>query len=146
MSVTANLPREELLFYVAQDFDEDLAAKTEAFVSEIARARNWVIGPPRFVNEDAESKMGRPAAVLGGILELYSAKPLNSLAKKIDKIHLEEVCFIVDRLKKFTAEFQVAVEFELGDVFIGAVEDGKTDPALEIQFLGEWRRYLKIDE
>jgi hypothetical protein len=134
--VSPNHPVQRLVFFAAQDVDKETKAAFESLVDEIRTLREWIIGPPRKVTDQNDENL------VGGCLEIYSAKPPNKLSKEVDKHHLEEVESLVDVLKRFSFEHMLAIEFELDGEFVGALEDGEMDRSLREGLLGEWKRQL----
>lgn len=135
-------PKQKLLFYVAQDVDEDIPEKMKRYVTEIARGHEWLLGGPTFVDEMQQSEIGTPFRTVGGVLELYSALPPSELPVEIDRRHLDETTYLVDALRTLSANERLAIEFYLDDTFVGSVEDGKIDRALAEGLLGDWCRTL----
>jgi hypothetical protein len=136
MDMNQNYTIQQLLFYVAQDFDDATRALVLNHVHTMADLRDWVIGPPKAVYVTGEN------SVLGGILSLYSAIPRGVLPVEIDRLHLKEVKTIVESLVSLSQEKMLAFEFELDGEFVGSIEDGKTDRSLEIGLIGEWEKSL----
>ncbi len=134
--------RQKLLFYIAQDLEDDLPLEVEQVVAQIARDRDWLISPPLFFDELHASNLGTPVRTIGGMLEIYSALPPFELPTDIDQQHFEEVTWLVERLCQFSAKRKLAIEFELDGTFVGSVEDGHMDRTLAEGLLGEWRREL----
>ena len=147
-SVAPNHPKLKLLFFVAQDLDDTIRANVRDFVLRLASLRRWLNGPPRFVNsrdEPADASRGdTPVETVGGYLEIYSALPPWTLPRELDLQHLDEVTTLVNALRDFSREHGLAVEFELGDTFVGAITDGEMDRSLAEGLLGEWRRQLGV--
>jgi len=144
--LSSDHPRQCLLFFVAQDINDELRQKVKAFVQRISKAREWVIKPPRFVDSAVEAdrpEVDLPVVTLGGLLELYSAYPGTNLPKDVDRQHLEEVEFLVKELQTFSQENALAVEFELDQTFVGSIEDGILDRSLREGLLGAWRKHLE---
>lgn len=143
VQIAFNHPKQKLLFYIAQDFGEEIPAIVHHVVGEIARARDWLIEPPRFIDEIHASNMGTPVRTVGGLLLVYSAFPPWELPLDADKQHFEEVTWLIEALRRFSGEHNLAIEFELDGTFVGSVEDGRIDRTLAEGFLGEWRRELE---
>jgi hypothetical protein len=139
-------PKQKLLFYVAQDFGDDFPPMMQRVVTEIGRGRDWLIGPPVFMDELHASNLGTPVRTVGGVLEIYSALPPWELPIDIDQQLLEEVTWLVEALRQFSATQRLAIEFELDGTFVGSVEDGRADRTLSDGLLGEWQRGLKMRE
>jgi hypothetical protein len=123
-------PKQRLLFYIAQDFKDDLAPKIQRVVAEIARGRDWLIGPPMFMDELHASNLGTPVRTVGGVLEIYSTLAPWELPVDVDRQHLNEVTWLIEALRRFSAEQNLAIEFELEGTFVGSIEDGKMDRTL----------------
>jgi hypothetical protein len=140
-----NHPQQQFLFFVAQDFDDDLTEDVRQLVDELGSLRDWVISPPQFIDECSESELGTPIKTLGGALMIYSALPPNELPRDIDVRHLEEVEMIIRKISDFSKEHELAIEFNLDGKFVGAVEDGNADRTLGQGLVGEWKRHLGIN-
>ena len=145
-AIATNHPKQKLLFFVAQDFDDAARANVRDFVLRLAGIRQWLNGPPRFINsreESADMSRGDMAVeTVGGYLEIYSALPPWELPRETDIQHLAEVTELVSALSDFSREHCLAIEFELDGIFVGAIDDGKMDRSLAEGLLGEWRRKL----
>ena len=59
--------------------------------------------------------------------EIYSASPLNELPHEIDALHLEEVEYIVDSVRRLSQERGFEFEFELDGQYAGAIDNGVID-------------------
>ncbi len=129
-------PIQQLLFFVAQDFDDETRSLVLNHVRSMASLRDWVINAPEPVDERGENP------TLGGFLKLYSAIPRGSLPLETDRKHLEEVKAIVKSLTRLSHEHMLAIEFELDGEFVGSIEDGNIDRSLETGLIGEWERLL----
>ena len=144
--ISLNHPKQKLLFFVAQDLDENIRANTRSFVLELASLRQWLNGPPHFVNSrdgPADTSRGDMAVeTVGGFLEIYSALPPLTLPREIDLQHLDEVTALVNALRDFSREHSLSIEFELDGELIGAIDDGEMDRSLAEGLLGEWKRQL----
>lgn len=136
-------PKQRLLFHIAQDFEEDLPPLVQRVVGEVGRGRDWLIEAPQFIDEIHASNFGTPVRTVGGVLMVYSALPTWQLPVEADKQHLDEVTWLVEALRQFSAEHSLAIEFELDGTFVGSVEDGRIDRTLAEGLLGEWRKELE---
>ena len=139
MSISANHPIQKLLFFVAQDFDNSLVRVIENFVREIGLLRNWVLGPPEFVNETVNG-----IDTLGGVLRIYSALPPSELPCDIDRTHLDEVKEVVRSVQIISLKHGLAFEFELAGIHVGSIEDGELDRSLQVGLLEEWEHALRL--
>jgi hypothetical protein len=138
-------PKQRLIFFVAQDIDDSIRQSTENMVNQLATARKWVIGAPRFIDivEDLRTRDEDSLdETLGGEHEIYSALGQNILPYEVDVLHFEEVEEIVRAVQIFSKTRNLAFEFELDGKFVGSIEDGKIDSTLAVGLLGEWRRHL----
>jgi hypothetical protein len=144
--VDPNHPKQKLLFFVAQDLDDDIRSRVRDFVLRLASLRRWVNGPPRFVSsreEPRDTSLGdMPVETVGAYLEIYSALPPLTLPREIDLRHLDEVTTLVDAVRDFSREHSLAFEFELEGTLVGSIKDGQIDRLLAEGLLGEWRRQL----
>jgi hypothetical protein len=142
----ANHPRERLLFFLAQDVGDSVRAKVHDFVLKLASLREWLNGPPQFVDEMDEppdaSHGDKAVETLGGYIEIYSARPPWSLPPEIDRQHLDEVTTLVTALRQFASQNRLAFELELNDTFVGMIKEGEMDRSLSEGLLGEWKRQL----
>jgi hypothetical protein len=145
-SVSDDHPKEMLLFSVAQDVSDSMRAKVREFILNLASMKRWLIGPPRFVNVRDEpldtSRGDMPVEILGGCLEIYSARPPWTLPREIDRVHLDEVTGLAAALCEFSREHHLTFEFELDGTFVGAITNGRMDECLSEGLLGEWKRQL----
>jgi hypothetical protein len=148
ISLDENHPKQKLLFFVAQNLDDRARANVRDFVIRLASIRRWLNGPPRFVNskeETADMSPGDvPVETVGAYLEIYSALPPLVLPREIDLQHLDEVTALVNAIREFSREHDVAFEFELDGEFVGAITEGEMDRSLAEGLLGEWRRHLGV--
>ena len=147
-TVAPNHPKQKLLFFVAQDLDDSIRANVRDFVLRLASLRQWLNGPPRFVNsrdEPADTSQGdMPIETVGGYVEIYSALPPWTLPREIDLQHLDEVMALVRSLRGFSREHSLAFELELDGTFVGGITDGELDRVLAEGLLGEWKRQLGV--
>jgi hypothetical protein len=145
-SVALNHPKLKLLFFVAQDLDDTIRANVRDFVLRLASLRHWLNGPPRFVNSRDEpsdaSRGDMPVETVGGYLEIYSALPPWTLPRELDLQHFDEATALVNALRDFSREQNLAFELELGGRFVGAITDGEMDRSLAEGLRGEWKRQL----
>lgn len=145
-SVSLGHPKQVLLFFIDQDTDSEMAETVIAFVEQLGSTREWVIGKPTVINtieQIGNSAVDFPIVTLGGYIELYSAYPETPLPKDIDLRHLEEVEYLVEKLRDFSQNFSLEIAFELDGDPVGSIENGRPDEWLEEGFIGEWRRYLE---
>ena len=72
-----NHPKQKFLFFVAQPLDEALRGRVRDLVLRMASLRQWLNGPPRFLNTREEpldrSKGDLAIETIGGYIEIYSA-------------------------------------------------------------------------
>jgi hypothetical protein len=145
-NISANHPRQQLLFFVAQNVSDSIRAKVREFVLNLASLRPWLHGPPQFINEQDEpldtSRGDMPVDTLGGCLEIYSALPPWKLPREIDRQHLDEVTALVAAVRDFSRQHKLTFEFELDGTFVGAITDGELDRCLSEGLIGEWKRQL----
>lgn len=137
------LPRDKLLFYVADDVTPQLKERVRQLVSKMADARQWLIGPPRYVDltEDLATRSeDLPVETVGGELEVCSAQVPGGLPTDVDARHYVEVNELVQAVRRLSEEADVAFEFMYGGIYAGAIEGGEIDKTLQIGLLDEWRK------
>ena len=146
MPSTTNHPKRKLLFFVAQDIDDNIRVNVRDFVLRLASRRRWINGAPRFVNsvdEPADTSRGDIAVeTVGGFLEIES--PPLMLPREIALQYLDEVIALIEALCDFSREYSLSIEFEFDGELIGAIDEGEMDHSLADGLLGEWRRHLKL--
>lgn len=140
-----NHPRQKFLFFVAQDINDSIRDKIIQLIINIASSRSWIIGPPRIISiiDKMEAKQDSPIETLGGELEIYSATHPLTLPRDIDRQHLEEVEAIVEAVRVLSEHEQLAFEFELDGVYVGAIDDGIINKTLRVGLLNEWKKGLQ---
>lgn len=134
-TLSPNHPKQTFLCFVAQDITDEIRIVFQEFVGRLSGMREWLIRPLS-LTEDEDT--------LGAFIEIYSALPPNHLPTDIDKQHFEEVNFFVEELQKFSAQNELALEFELDGKFVGSIEDGTLDNSLEEGLLSEWEKNLEM--
>jgi hypothetical protein len=141
---SAQHPRQNICFFLAQDIDEPLLSQVKDLVDELASLRNWVIGPPRFIYQKAEAKGGdEPIITLGGALEIHDARLPLTIPKDIDFAEFKEVEELVEIVRQFSEILALSIEFYLDAMFIGSIESGILDRTLKVGLLEEWRKRLQ---
>lgn len=143
-----NHPTQKLLFFVAQDVSDKDRCLVRTIVERLAASREWVIRPPKVVDEvdELENSFSEdmPVETVGGYLEIYSALAPLRLPRKIDLQHLEEVTVLVEAVCDLSQQNALSFEFELDGKFVGSIDDGKMDRCLSEGLLGEWKKHLGI--
>jgi hypothetical protein len=143
-----NHPKQKLLFFISDDMDQAIRSNVRDFVLRLASLKQWLNGPPQFVNSREEPQGivsgDLPIETVGGYLEIYSALPPWVVPREIDLQHLDEVTALVEGLRNFSREHGLTFEMELDDVFVGSIQNGEMDESLSEGLLGEWRRQLGV--
>jgi hypothetical protein len=141
-------PKVPLFFFIEGEADEELADALRVFLESLAPTRSWTLGPPEFTETTDELDDGSEMTFAGGALELYSALPPwdQYLPREIDRAHLEECEYLIRRLAEFSAEHDVAIDFQLGETDVGDLDKGKMSQGLAVGLLGEWRRALRAQD
>lgn len=136
--MVTNLPRASSCFYVPQDVDEPDAAALQGALMGIAGGIDWSLGPPQLqVSSDAEA-----ASLLGGQLDLFSARLPATLPLEVDRRNLAEVELLIETLRELSQRRGLFLEFELDGESVGSIEDGKLDLSLRAGLLEPWREHL----
>ncbi|WP_457337783.1 hypothetical protein [Rhizobacter sp. P5_C2] len=137
------LPRDRLLFYVADDVTPQIRERVRQLVSKVANTRQWLIGPPQYVDLTEDSATRRedlPVETVGGELEVCSAHVPGGLPADVDARHCAEVDELVQAVRRLSEEVAVAFEFMYGGNYAGAIEAGKIDKTLQVGLLDEWHK------
>jgi hypothetical protein len=137
------LPRDKLLFYVADEVTPQIRERVRRFISEMANSRQWVLGPPQYVDmtEELATRAGDlPVETVGGELEVCSAQVPEGLPRDVDARHYAEVHDLVQAVRRLSEEAAVPFEFMYRGLYAGAVEAGDIDKTLQVGLLDEWRR------
>jgi hypothetical protein len=146
-SFDRNHPIQKLLFFLAQDVSEEDRYLVRSFIERLAATREWVIRPPKVVDEVDEPENSiedSPVETVGGYVEIYSALQPLQLPREIDLQHLEDVTTLVEAVRDLSEQHSLAFEFELDGEFVGSIEDGRLDRCLSEGLLGEWRKHLGV--
>lgn len=140
-----SLPRDTLLFYVAQPITPEIREEVRAFVARLQARRVWMLGTPKLV-EVTESLISRiedePIETLGAQIEVCSARIPGGLPKNVDASFYEEVSDLVEAVREFSERSTIAFDFMYGGTFVGEIEDGEVDRTLQVGLLDEWRKHL----
>jgi len=131
-------PKQNLIFYVAQDLDQSIRSDVHQLVSELAASRVWSIAPPTMVDEIDENGL----EVVGGTLEIYSALLPEKLPHDVDLKNLEEVEALIQAVRDLSEKGSISFEFQLGATYVGSIEDGVIDRVLQEGLLAPWRNHL----
>jgi len=140
-------PRQRLLFFVAQDVNDEIRRAVKNLLEEIAEGCSWQVSAPEFVDaiSHSETREGDcPEETVGGLLEIYSAR--DGLPEHLDAQALANVELLVKAVQGLSLSYPLEFEFELDGVFVGVIENGALDDTLEQGLLGEWRRHLEKGE
>ncbi|CAE6885848.1 hypothetical protein ACI2KX_12960 [Ectopseudomonas khazarica] len=130
--------KQKLIFYVAQDLDQLTKFDVQQLVNELAASRVWSIAPPSLIDEIDENGL----EVVGGMLEIYSALPPNILPLDVDSKSLEEVEELIGAVRDLSEKGSLSFEFQLDATYVGSIEDGVVDRALQEGLLAPWRDNL----
>lgn len=141
-----NHPKQRLVFYISDDIvDENDVVEMHDLVTDLAASRDWVVGPPIFVNESQADVEAGELRTVGGFFELFSALPPwgNALPKETDRAHFDEVKATIDALAALSEKTGHEIAFELDGAQIGWIEKGAIDNSLREGLLGEWERSFR---
>lgn len=147
IQISDDHPKQKLIFFVAQDIDDEIRVLVKKMLLDMAASRGWVIGAPKFIDtmEDVGTReVDVPDETVGGVHEIYSALPPNDLPRDIDELHLKEVEHIVDAVQRLSLNERLEFEFELDGRYVGTIEDGVVDATLAKGLLDEWRNHLSV--
>ena len=133
-----------LLFFLSDEYTDYDVSKLDEVVSGLAHSGDWVLGPPRFIDEveEAESSNSEdePIRTVGGFLELHQRS--EQLTMHIEQAHYQEIERVVEALTRFGGETGCEIELELGGSFVGDIKDGVPSELITRGLLEEWRKSL----
>lgn len=138
-------PCQRLLFFVAQDADDEIVGAVKQTLHDLSHAHTWLLAPPVFMdNEDEGQTRDDDFAdrTVGGVLEILGTAG-GRLPKDLDAATFADVDRLVQAIRVLSEKFSLEVEFELDGAYVGAIEEGELDRSLAEGLLGEWRRHLE---
>jgi tetratricopeptide (TPR) repeat protein len=135
-------PKHTLLFFLEQDINNTSRKKVREFIESIAGIKEWVIGPPCFVDERQDNGDKTPIETVGGYIELHPSWAPWQLPPEIDLQQLQNVEVLVAALCQFSRENKLSFAFELEGDETGRIDDGVADEMLTTGFIREWRRTI----
>ncbi len=152
MIIKNNHPKQLLLFYYSDDFDEQDVNSMQILVDKLcSKKEKWVIEKPFFIDEidnDIQNELDEPLRTVGGGLKLYSAHPPwdKYLPIDIDKEQYQEVLLIVEFLSDLSKSSGCEIVIELEGIEIGWIQNGIPDEGILVVFLKEWRLGLNQEK
>ena len=130
---------QKLLAFIDSDFDQSAAAALEVAVAALSTEREWLLGPPEFI--DVEEAGVR---TVGARIQLYA--PLSDKGRElpidIERTHFEEVRTFIAGLARVSSEYRMELGVELDDDSVGWLSAGEPDDSITRGYLGEWRARL----
>ncbi len=129
-------PIDHLIVAVEGTPSESVADAMQASARQLAGRRQWVLGPPEFVDE--------PGLSLGLALSLSTARPPwgDRIDPATDRAHLDEVKALLDEACRISGAHDVSFDVYFADELIGEIADGRLDKPLAVGLIGEWERVL----
>jgi hypothetical protein len=125
----------QLLAYLSSDFSAEDVVAVRDLVSRLGEVAHWSSLPPRFVDETDSTSCTRPEdkpiRTVGTVLCVSSPGELPETT-------VEEVRQMLDALARLSAERNLALEVQLGDTFVGSIEDGTFDRLLREGLIESW--------
>ena len=140
--------RQTFLFFLAQEVHDEERQLVGKMVEQLSTSRTWVVGAPQFIDtveHDGIRAGDLPTDTVGGAHEIYSALIPDGIPYEIDALHLDEIEYIVDFVRRVSLEYGLEFEFELDGVYVGTVEDGVVDATLAKGLIEEWRHRITHD-
>jgi hypothetical protein len=138
-------PKHVLLFFLEQDINDAIRQKMKEFVEQLAGIKEWVNGPPCFVDELEEVEDETPLETVGCYVELYSGWSPWKVPREIDLAQLQDVEVLVAALSQFSRENKLTIMLQYAGEEIGEIEDGVMDEGVSVVLIGEWRRGLELE-
>ncbi|CAH2801889.1 MAG: hypothetical protein CPDRYMAC_5323 [uncultured Paraburkholderia sp.] len=139
-------PRQRLLFFVAQDVDDEIVGAVKQMIRELSAEKNWVLAPPAFIDHVDDTRTDESDVsdrTVGGTLDMLGTNG-NTLPRDLDAATFADVDRVVQAVQALSAKWSLEVEFELNGAYVGAIDEGTLDRSLAEGLLGEWRRHLDI--
>jgi hypothetical protein len=143
--VIRSLPREKLLFYVAQLITPEIREVVRTFVRTLRERRSWLLGAPELVEivEDLATREGdEPTETLGAEVAVCSSKIPGLVPKDVEAAFYAEASDLVEAVRELSERTGITFEFMYGNTFVGEIVDGEVDTTLQVGLLDEWRDYL----
>lgn len=151
MPISPHHPIRHFLFCIEGIARDEHVDPMKTLVAEIAKAGEWVLGPPEFVDEiqaldDDDDPDWEPLRTVGGVFRMYSSLPPTFLETETDRRHYEEVLLTLKTVEKFTLLKKIAVKIVLDGDTIGIVNNGKINRELALRLIEPWRKSLHLDK
>lgn len=139
--VSPEFSPQTLLAFIDSDFDQSAAVALEAAVAALSTEREWLLGPPEFI--DVEEAGVR---TVGARLQLYAPRSDTGreLPIDIEQTHFEEVRTFIAELARVSSEHRMELGVELDDDSVGWLSSGEPDDSITRGYLGEWM--ARLDE
>jgi hypothetical protein len=136
--------QDTLLLSVAEpSVDDGIRAKVEEFASWLHAARPWKGVPPSFVYEvdSASCTQEGDLPVTCGVILLLQPH-LASGSRDEDRAQLADVEYLVEQMRRFTANDGLEIEVEYNGELVGTIAEGAVDGPRRVGLLEEWRKAL----
>jgi hypothetical protein len=141
-----NHPKHTLVFFADRNIDGSSREKIKDFVERLAEIKEWVNGPPCFVDEQLEDEEGEtPIEAVGGYIELYSGWSPWKVPRELDLQQLQDVEVLVAALCQFSRDNKLTITLQYAGEDIGEIEEGVVDEGVSVILIGEWRRMLGLE-
>ncbi len=131
-----------LLFFLSDEYADSDVSRLEEVISELANDGDWMLGPPKFIDQIEESESTNPEdeeiRTVGGFLELHPRS--GQVNQFIEKSHYHEVDRVIKALVGFGEETGCEIELELGGTFVGDIKEGIPSELITVGLLDEWRK------
>lgn len=119
--------------------DHDVRAIKDV-AEDLASAREWIIEPPRFVDQ-----MNADVRECGIALRMHTAYGAHGerLPPDVDRVHLGETVAVLEAIAGISHESGTVFVVELDNDQVGSIANGELDNSLRIGLIDEWQRVLE---
>ena len=125
-------------FYIfGEIFEQFLSEFSESF-EKFSESREWSIEQPELF-----SKSDEDSYIIGGELKIFDAWK-GKVEKEDDLKNYYDVKSIIDFLTEYSYRYSGEIEFQIGDVDVGSIENGVPSEGLSITLLEEWEKQLGL--
>ena len=113
-----------LLVYLSEDFSDADVSALQVFVKSLAGSRRWTLGVPNFVDESDSSTCTRhedePIRTVGAALAVTEPDEPRATSRA-------EATALIEAMAAFSKEYDVEMEVQLGNTYVGEIRAGVPD-------------------
>jgi hypothetical protein len=139
-------PRHKLAFFVEANVDHTIREAVAEFVEHLGKARAWLLGAPRYVDEhevpEDQTRGEHCADYVGGFIELYSAHAPWTVPRDLDLLQFAEATALMTAVEDCSRRLKLDFEIYYAGEVIGYVRNGQMVEGVREGFLDEWKHVL----